>query len=113
MTSNSDDQDKNSMTDGRGGITRRDFVGTTLLGSGAALLSAGAPIAVMATGTSGQQTFRMGNSIPLPLTGLDKSWTGYGGGGRGLCRLHRGLYLFQGKTRRQNFDSGQPRHVWG
>lgn len=53
-------------------ITRRDFVGGTLIGSGAALLGAAAPGAIS---TANAQT------IAAPLTGLDKSWTGPGGTG--------------------------------
>ncbi len=60
-------------------ITRRDFVGNTLIGSGVALLSAGAPLNAMGMGTDAQPGFNLGNTMPLPLTGLDKSWTGYGG----------------------------------
>jgi spermidine dehydrogenase len=53
-------------------ITRRDFIGGTLIGSGAALLAAKAPGLV-----SGAQA----QTISAPLTGLDKSWTGPGGVG--------------------------------
>ena len=62
-------------------ITRRDFVGNTLLGSGAALLTAGSPLSVMAMGKDGRPEFKLGNSMPLPLNQLDKGWTGYGGEG--------------------------------
>ncbi len=51
-------------------ITRRDFVGGTLIGSGAALLAAKAP---------GLIPRAQAQSIAAPLTGLDKSWTGPGG----------------------------------
>lgn len=60
-------------------ITRRDFVGKALIGSGAALLTAKAPGALAATGGAKPDTFQLGRSVPLPLTGLDQSWTGYGG----------------------------------
>jgi spermidine dehydrogenase len=53
-------------------ITRRDFVGGTLIGSGAALLAARAPGLI-----SGAQA----QTISAPLTGLDKDWTGPGGVG--------------------------------
>ena len=78
MTAKSDDQRRKKLS---GGITRRDFVGNTLIGSGAALLGASAPLTAMGMAESNQPTFRLGKSIPLPLTGLDKSWTGYGGVG--------------------------------
>ncbi len=51
-------------------ISRRDFVGMTLLGSGAALLAAVAPGVIS---TASAQT------VNAPLTGLDASWTGPGG----------------------------------
>ena len=53
-------------------ITRRDFVGGTLIGSGAALLAAKAP---------GLLPQAQAQTIAAPLTGLDKSWTGPGGVG--------------------------------
>jgi spermidine dehydrogenase len=53
-----------------GGISRRDFVGSTLIGSGAALLASAAP---GVTRTAQAQT------MPVPLTGLDPEWTGPGG----------------------------------
>jgi spermidine dehydrogenase len=62
-------------------ITRRDFVGNTLIGSGVALLAAGAPLAAMGAGTDAGNDFRLGRTMPSPLDGLDQSWTGYGGVG--------------------------------
>ena len=56
-------------------ITRRDFVGSTLLGSGAALLGMPAPAAQHGPADK----FRLGRTIPAPLTGLGKDWTGPGG----------------------------------
>ncbi len=53
-------------------ITRRDFVGGTLIGSGAALLAAKAPSLVSEA---------KAQTIAAPLTGLDRSWTGPGGVG--------------------------------
>ena len=53
-------------------ITRRDFVGGTLIGSGAALLAAKAP---------GLLPQAQAQTIAAPLTGLDNSWTGPGGVG--------------------------------
>ncbi len=61
-------------------ITRRDFVGGTLLGSGAALLSASAPASASAKSVK-PDAFKHGRTMPLPLTGLDKTWTGPGGVG--------------------------------
>lgn len=60
-------------------ISRRDFVGGTLLGSGAALLSTAAPGASSAAPKPSK--FKLGNTMPLPLTGLDETWTGPGGVG--------------------------------
>lgn len=60
-------------------ISRRDFVGGTLLGSGAALLSTAAPGASSAAPKPSK--FKLGNTMPLPLTGLDEKWTGPGGVG--------------------------------
>ena len=60
---------------GNGGgspITRRDFVGGTLVGSGAALLTAKAP---------GLMSKAQAQTIDAPLTGLGKDWTGPGGVG--------------------------------
>lgn len=62
------------------GITRRDFVGGTLVGSGAALLAAKAPSA-LAKPESADYTFKLGKTMPLPLNDLDQSWTGPGGQG--------------------------------
>jgi len=57
-------------------VTRRDFVGGTLLGSGAALLYTAAP------GKLGQaQGQQLGRTVPAPLTGLGADWTGPGGVG--------------------------------
>lgn len=51
--------------------TRRDFVGGSLVGAGAALLSGAAPSALM--GSARAQT------VDSPLTGLGADWTGPGG----------------------------------
>ncbi len=62
-------------------ITRRDFVGGTLIGSGIALLTAHAP-GLLAQGVGAQAyQLKLGHSMPLPLTGLDEAWTGPGGAG--------------------------------
>lgn len=52
------------------GITRRDFIGSSLIGTGAALLYAGAPAFI---GRAGAQT------MLHPLTGVGPDWTGPGG----------------------------------
>jgi len=59
-------------------ITRRDFIGGTLLASGAALLGMHAP-GVMRQAQAAQ--FRRGRTMAMPLTGLGPSWTGPGGTG--------------------------------
>ena len=51
-------------------ITRRDFIGGSLIGSGAALLAMNAP---------GFISSASAQTIPAPLSGLDQSWTGPGG----------------------------------
>ena len=63
------------------GTTRRDFIGNTLIGSGVALLAANAPITAMGMDAGGPVDFKLGNTMSAPLTGLDSSWTGYGGVG--------------------------------
>lgn len=60
-------------------ITRRDFVGGSLIGSGAALLGARAPGARANTGDVHGSSFRLGRTMGLPLNDLDASWTGPGG----------------------------------
>ena len=53
-------------------VTRRDFVGGTLVGSGAALLAASAP---------GLPAPAEAQTVDAPLTGLGPDWTGPGGVG--------------------------------
>ena len=53
-------------------VTRRDFVGSTLIGSGAALLGAVAPAL---------QSPAMAQTVDAPLNGLGPDWTGPGGVG--------------------------------
>lgn len=60
-------------------LTRRDFIGGTLIGSGTALLFAKAP-AVFAEQRMPYE-LRLGKSMPLPLNALGKEWTGPGGVG--------------------------------
>ena len=52
------------------GITRRDFVGGTLLGTGTALLGMASPSALREAAAQ---------TIPTPMTGLTADWTGPGG----------------------------------
>ncbi len=64
----------------RNSITRRDFVGGTLIGSGAALLGAKAPSLAKAQGTVPLPP-EFPQTITAPLNNLDESWTGPGGVG--------------------------------
>ncbi len=57
-------------------ITRRDFVGGTLIGAGASLLVAKAPGALGGPEAAG---LKRGKTMPLPLNELDRAWTGPGG----------------------------------
>lgn len=57
-----------AISDDPGGITRRDFVGGTLVGAGAALLGMAAP----ASRTAQAQT------VASKMTGLGPDWTGPG-----------------------------------
>jgi len=59
-------------------VTRRDFVGGTLLGAGATLLSMQAPGLVREASAA---EFTLGRTMPVPLTGLGQEWTGFGGVG--------------------------------
>src|SRR5712672_2500008 len=51
-------------------ITRRDFVGGALLGTGTALLGMASPAAIRSAAAQ---------TLPLPMTGLGPDWTGPGG----------------------------------
>ena len=55
-------------------ITRRDFIGSTLVGSGVALLGMQAPGVIRQARAQYDH-----QNIPLPLTGLGPDWTGPGG----------------------------------
>jgi spermidine dehydrogenase len=81
MSAGSDKSKEKNPESSPSEMTRRDFVGNTLIGSGITLLSAGAPLSVMGMGDKGQPDFKLGRTIPLPLNDLGKSWTGYGGVG--------------------------------
>jgi len=61
-------------------ITRRDFVGGTLIGSGAALLAAKAPSLANAQGAAPLPP-EFPQTIAAQLVNLDESWTGPGGVG--------------------------------
>ncbi|QIB64577.1 NAD(P)-binding protein [Kineobactrum salinum] len=74
-------QDSTGRTGGRPAITRRDFVGGALIGSGAALLTAAAPGLLAQGPPRTGNLFKHGNTLSMPLTGLDESWTGPGGQG--------------------------------
>src|ERR1041384_7835447 len=51
-------------------ITRRDFVGGTLVGAGATLLGMASPAAIREA---------QAQTVPSPMTGLTPAWTGPGG----------------------------------
>ena len=53
-------------------ITRRDFIGSTIIGTGAGLLYANAP---------GLMRNASAQTLPVPLTGMGPDWTGPGGVG--------------------------------
>jgi spermidine dehydrogenase len=79
-------------------ITRRDFVGSTLLGTGAALLTAVAPGAIPSAAAQ---------TINAPMTGLDASWTGpagIGDYGRSNGNTHDVLNAAHGHIRNQDMD---------
>ena len=63
-----DKKHRNSYSDSD--ITRRDFIGGTLIGAGAGLLAAQAP---------GLLRPAHAQTLPVPLTGLGPDWTGPGG----------------------------------
>lgn len=80
-------------------ISRRDFVGSTLLGGGAALLAAAAPGTVS---TASAQT------VNAPMTGLDASWTGPGGIGdyaKANGNTHDVLNAAHGHLRNRDLDT--------
>ncbi|NKB39240.1 MAG: FAD-dependent oxidoreductase [Gammaproteobacteria bacterium] len=78
MSKNKSNDSKGNTSDSNSDITRRDFIGGTLIGAGAALLSAKAPGALAASGPKADE-FKLGRTMPLGLNKLDKSWTGPGG----------------------------------
>ncbi len=73
---------KNSKQNQASSITRRDFVGGTLIGSGAALLTAKAPgLVSSARAMSSGSKPVFPQTIAAPLNDLDELWTGPGGVG--------------------------------
>ena len=72
-------------------ISRRDFIGNTLIGSGIALLGAKAPAAFAQPMDFKSYKFKLGKTMPLPLNNLDKSWTGPGGVGERAGLVHADL----------------------
>ncbi len=62
--------DENRQERGGPEVTRRDFVGGTMIGSGAALLTVGAP---------GMVAPAKAQTVPSPLNDLGPDWTGPGG----------------------------------
>jgi spermidine dehydrogenase len=79
--SKSDKSSKDKKQVPEKGISRRDFIGNTLVGSGAALLTAKAPGAMAKSDLPQPDEFKLGKTMPLPLNKLDKKWTGPGGVG--------------------------------
>ena len=80
-------------------ITRRDFVGGTLVGTGAALLSMASPGAIR---TAQAQT------VPAKMTGLGPDWTGPGGIGdyaRSNGNTHEVVNAAHGGIRNQQYDA--------
>ena len=71
---------KESGTNPKSAISRRDFVGGTLIGSGAALLGAASP-GVLAQKSSTAPHHNFSQMISAPLNILDHTWTGPGGVG--------------------------------
>ena len=69
MTFRPDDREHSQLGLDRD-ITRRDFLGSTLIGSGAALLATTAPALLRPASAQ---------TMPVPLTGLGPDWTGPGG----------------------------------
>jgi spermidine dehydrogenase len=79
-------------------ITRRDFVGSTLLGSGAALLGTLSPGAIRSA---------RAQTPGLPMTGLGPEWTGPGGigdYGRSNGNTHEVVNAAHGHIRNHDFD---------
>src|SRR5262249_35787127 len=79
-------------------VTRRDFVGGSLLGAGAALLTRGSPGALREA---------QAQTVPSPMKGLTPAWTGPGGIGdyaRSNGNTHEVVNAAHGGIRNQEFD---------
>ena len=79
-------------------ITRRDFVGGTMVGAGATLLGMASPAAIREA---------QAQTVPSPMTGLTPAWTGPGGIGdyaRSNGNTHEVVNGAHGGIRNQEFD---------
>ena len=79
-------------------ITRRDFVGSTLLGAGAGLLGMASPTAIRSA---------QAQTVRAPMTGLGADWTGPGGIGdyaRANGNTHEVVNAAHAGIRNQEFD---------
>ena len=89
---------KESATPGADSVTRRDFVGGTLVGAGAALLGMASPAALRSA---------QAQTVASPMTGLGPEWTGPGGIGdyaRSNGNTHEVVNAAHGGIRNQEFD---------
>ena len=85
--------------DATASVTRRDFVGGTLLGAGAALLNMASPGAIKAAAAQ---------TVPSKMTGLGADWTGPGGIGdyaRSNGNTHEVVNAAHGGIRNHQWDS--------
>ncbi|MBV8740862.1 MAG: NAD(P)-binding protein, partial [Sinobacteraceae bacterium] len=81
-----------------GGVTRRDFVGGTLVGAGAALLGMASPAALREA---------RAQTVASPMTGLGPGWTGPGGIGdyaHSNGNTHEVVNAAHGGIRNQQWD---------
>ena len=79
-------------------ITRRDFVGGALVGSGAALLTMASPSAIRKAAAQ---------TVPAPMTGLGPEWSGPGGIGdyaRSNGNTHEVVNAAHAGLRNQDYD---------
>ena len=91
-------KDNGAGTPPQDGVTRRDFVGGTLVGAGAALLGMNSPGALREA---------RAQTIPSPMKGLGPEWTGPGGVGdyaRSNGNTHEVVNAAHGGIRNQEFD---------
>ncbi len=94
----SNDISSNSPALPASGVTRRDFVGGTLVGAGAALLGMASPAAIRSA---------QAQTVAAPMTGLGPEWTGPGGIGdyaRSNGNTHEVVNAAHGGIRNQEFD---------